>query len=149
MGTRGRLGAYNEAVTPEELWRAVGRELRRLRDEQGWTWARVEQEKGPNWQTVRANEDGDIGTVDKLAKHADALGVTIVDVLRSVLASKDFAISPEAVKLVRQFEAMSRDGRDALLNVARVLSASQPTPAKVDQLPPVPPKNKPRNGGSR
>jgi hypothetical protein len=112
---------YNVAVTPDELWRAVGESLLQTRHRRGWKPIDVERHAGPSYKTVQAIERGQVGTVQSLAQHAAALGVSIVDVIESVLTDARTPVTPEAAQIVRQFGEMTVAGRTALLAMATAL----------------------------
>ena len=67
-----------------------------------------------------------MGRVDMLARHAEALGLSIVDVLRSALDQSKSKISPEAARIVRKFQATTVEGREALMALARALPDEKP-----------------------
>ena len=126
---------YNVAVTPLELWQGIGRELQRLRLTQKWKWSDVEAAGGPSYKTVQAIENGDIGTVESLDRCAQALGLSIVDVVYRVLETGKTPLSPEAAHVVRKFEETTVAGRTALVAMANALPRAEkpageaPTPA--------------------
>lgn len=84
----------------------------------------VERAGGPSYKTVQAIEAGDIGTVDSLDKCATALGLSLVDVLSSVLTAQLTPLSPEAAQVVRKFAETTVEGRHALVAIAKALPAS-------------------------
>lgn len=118
--------SYNAGVTPEDLWRAVGEILLVHRTRKKWNPIDVERHGGPTYKTVQAIELGDVGRVDMLARHAEALGLSIVDVLRSALDQSKSKISPEAARIVRKFQATTVEGREALMALARALPDEKP-----------------------
>jgi hypothetical protein len=135
---------YNVDVTPAELWQQVGKILERARHDRKWRPADVERHGGPSYKTVQAIEVGDVGTVDMLDKCATALGISIVDVIHSVLASKVTPLSPEAAQIVRKYAETTVAGRHALVALAIALPteappAETPTPA-ADEGAPVKPR---------
>lgn len=123
---------YNVDVTPAELWQQVGKILERARHDRKWRPSDVEHHGGPSYKTVQAIEAGDVGTVEMLDKCANALGVSIVDVLHSVLASKVTPLSPEAAQIVRKYAETTVAGRHALVAMAIAL----PTEANPAETPP-------------
>jgi hypothetical protein len=138
-------GSYNEDVTPEELWRAVGELLLVQRTRLKLNPIDVERNGGPTYKTVQTIELGEIGRVDILAKHAAALGLSIVDVLRSALDTTG-ALSPEKALIVRKFEQTTVAGRTALLALAHALP-DEPTaaaPQGPHRLPDDRPRKAPR-----
>lgn len=127
--------SYNVTnVTPEELWSAVGETLQRARLSRKLKPMDVERAGGPSYKTVQAIEAGDVGTVDSLDKCARALGLSLVDVLYAVLASRETPLSPEAAQIVRRFSETTIAGRAALLQVANALPSHVPAPATVPTL---------------
>ena len=113
--------SYNAGVTPEDLWRAVGESLLLHRNRRGWNASDVERHGGPSYKTVQKHERGDIANVEKLAMHTEALGLSLVDVLRAALDRTSVPLSPEAAQIVRKFESTTLQGRQALLTVAQLL----------------------------
>jgi hypothetical protein len=130
-GVRASLGEvfYNVAVTPAELWKAVGLALQRARLDRHEKPIDVERAGGPTYKTVQAIEAGDTGTVDSLEKCARALDLSIVDVLHAVLESRVTPLSPEAAQIVRKFAETTVAGRTALLATANALPLAEPPPA--------------------
>jgi hypothetical protein len=103
------------------LLKAVGQDLQRARLDRKWKPTDVERAGGPSYKTVQAIEDGEPGHIESLDKCAKALQLSIVDVLYSVLASKETPLSPEAALLVRRFNETTIAGRQALLAMANAL----------------------------
>lgn len=104
------------------MWRAVGEFLLVYRKQRlHWDAVDVERHNGPSGKTVATVEAGEAKRVDVLEKHAAALGLSIVDVLRSVLDSSGSPLSPEAELIVRTYERTTVEGRAALLSLARAL----------------------------
>lgn len=125
LSEKAELFFYNVAnVTTAELWQSVGEELQRARLRRKWKPLDVERADGPSYKTVQAIEAGDVGTVESLDKYARALHLSIVDVLYSVLASRETPLSPEASQIVRRFSETTIAGRAALLQVANALPSS-------------------------
>lgn len=116
--------SYDASVTGEELWRAVGRSLREHREDRRWNASDIKRAGGPTNKTVAAIDQGEIGNVDSLTTYARALGLSIADILKALLA--DTPISPEAASLVRIYdEDLKGDVRSrlALVMAAEALSA--------------------------
>jgi transcriptional regulator with XRE-family HTH domain len=139
---------YNVDVTAEEMWQAVGVALQRARLERRWHLTDVERAGGPSYKTVQAIENGDAGTVESLAKCAQALNLSIVDILYEVLASKTTALSPEAAQVVRQFAQTTVAGRTAMLAMANALppaavTAGPPPIPGAEAAPPTPRRRRP------
>jgi transcriptional regulator with XRE-family HTH domain len=118
---RANLGnySYNVRVTTDELWRRVGRVLmdERLKRRQNWTEAGAKAGVDP--KTIQSIEQGEPGNVEKLAAHATAFGMSIVDVIASVLKATEEQPSREAVTLLRIFETLTEPDRTVLLVSAR------------------------------
>ena len=141
---------YPVEVTSADLWQQVGRLLAHARVDRHWGVMDVEHAGGPSYKTVQAIERGDVGTVESLDKCAQALDLTLVDLLYSVLAARVTPLSPEAAQIVRKFTATTVAGRQAMLTVAAALPLAAETtagpsrpdaaaaPAPVDPLPPAP-----------
>lgn len=114
-------------MTADAFWKHVGETLLLLRTRRGWDQVDIERQGGgPNHKTVKAIESGNIGTIDKLTAHADALGVSIVDVIRSVLSPQP--LSPEAQYVIRAYEDAGLKGRQALLAMAQAILHDEEAP---------------------
>lgn len=133
--------SYNAPVTPEDLWLAVGEILLVHRNRKKWNASDVERHGGPNYKTVESIEMGRVGRVDTLALHCEALGLSLVDVLRTALDKSSKKFSPEALKVVRKFESTTVEGRQAMLLLAVALPDAETTPPTPDRSPPAPPPN--------
>lgn len=135
--------SYDSPVTGEELWRAVGRALRDHREDRRLNASDVHRAGGPTNKTVTAIDSGEIGNVESLTTYAEALGLSIADIIKSILA--EGAISPEAAALVRIYDEDLRDdvrSRTALVLAAEALAAR----AAERRLPP---GRAAKGGGSR
>lgn len=119
---------YNVTVTSAEMWQAAGLVLQRARLDRKWKPIDVERAGGPTYKTVQAIEDGRVGNVKNLEKFAEALQISLVDVLHGVLASRVTPLSPEAAQVVRKFAETTVAGRTALLAMANALPHGEPTP---------------------
>jgi hypothetical protein len=115
------------AVTSAEMWRAVGEHLQRVRLARKWNPTDVERHGGPSYKTVQAIEDGEAGHTESFDKCARALGLSIVDILHAVVASRERPLSPEAALIVRKFNETTIAGRTALLSVANALPPAEST----------------------
>ena len=83
MHTSVGLLSYNAAMTFAELWRAVGRELRDVRERQGKKWNHVAKDTTPRLdsKTQQDIERGEPGMLETVERYAQALGLSSVDVL--------------------------------------------------------------------
>ena len=104
--------------------------------------------------TIKAIERGEPGTIAKLEVYAGALGLSIVDVLSSVLKAAEQPPTPEAAALVRCFEHLGVVDRRLLLASAERLleqheartrleaqvAAAAATPAPTPGPRPTPPR---------
>lgn len=115
-----------DAVTAKQFWQAVGEQLLIQRTRKGWNPIDVERAGGPNYATVQAIERGEIGRVDKLAQHAKALSVDLVDVMTTVLKTDAPTLAPEERLLIRKYQTSSLRGRRALVAMAEALEAETP-----------------------
>lgn len=109
-------------MSADDLWQRVGRSLRDLREAQGWPASGVARHQGPDGKTVKAIEQGRPGNTDSLDSYAQALGISLVDVLRSVIA--DTPSTPEAAEVARIMDDDLRhdvDGRASLVRIAQAL----------------------------
>lgn len=124
---RGGKVLYTLGVTSDELWRRVGRLLRDARERERLKPYDIQKRGGPDLKTIVKNEGGKISTVKSLDAHADVLGLTVVGLLRSVLA--ETPISPEAAAVLEAFQETDVAGRQAFLHVAQaVYRPRQKTP---------------------
>lgn len=126
---------YNAGVNPDDLWRAVGEILLVRRNRLKWNTSDVMRHGGPNYKTVGAIERGKVGRVGELTRHAEALGLSIVDVLRSALDKSSTKLTPEAAAVVRHFERTTVAGRQALVTTAQALPDAEGEPPGVHQSP--------------
>jgi hypothetical protein len=110
-----------------EMWRAVGEHLQRVRLARKWKPIDVERMGGPSYKTVQAIEDGEAGNVESLDRCARALGLSLVDILNTVLTARETPLSPEAASIVRKFNETTIAGRSALLSVANALPPARST----------------------
>jgi len=121
------LISYNSHVTSDDLWRDVGRHLRDVRERQGKKWlhlatdARTKFKAKLDPKTIQAIERGEPGQIDKLELLAQILGLSIVDVLSSVLKAAEQRPTPEAAALLRCFEHLGVVDRRLLLESAQRL----------------------------
>ncbi len=114
--------SYHPSVTDPEFWQAVGRELRRVREDKGLkSTSAVERAGGPTYKTVGNNERGLVGHVSSLQEHVDALGLSVVDLFRSVLAIRAEDMTTELALIVRKYQLADVDGRTALVATARAV----------------------------
>jgi transcriptional regulator with XRE-family HTH domain len=133
--------SYNVAVSPDELWRAVGRILQDRREGRDWTVNQTAELAGVDAKTVNSIEAGDVGQVNKVNALAGAFGLTIVDVISSALDRTKEPLSPEAKQLLRHFGRISVPARRAVLSVAEeypdapLEESPAPRPPPADQSP--------------
>jgi hypothetical protein len=148
------LFSYNVTMTSPELWRAVGRELRDVRERQGKKWNHIARETKPRLdaKTQQDIERGEPGTREALERYARALeryaralGLSIVDVLSGVLKAAEQRPTPEAAALLRCFEQLDVENRRLVLWTAQRLLEQQPVPDGGSGPTPVPvrPSKKP------
>jgi len=110
-------------MTSGDLWRAVGRALREVRERRpGKTFIAYFADLAEiDVNTISAIERGRPGTIAKLEDYAGALGLSIVDVLSSVLKAAEQRPTPEAAALLRCFEHLGVVDRRLLLESAERL----------------------------
>lgn len=113
--------SYNVGVNPDEMWKAVGRVLRDAREARKWNVSQASKRSGIDAKTIQTIEAGDAGNVEKLQLHAEAFGLSIVDVLSTVLEQTKEPLSPEAAMLLRQFEQLGVTNRRILVELAQSL----------------------------
>lgn len=128
MQTQPGLFSYNATMTTSDLWRAVGRELRDEREQQGLKWFHVSTKAKPKIdpKTLQAIERGDPGTMDTVERYAQVLGLSIVDVLSRVMKAAEERPTREAGALMRCFEQLDGENRMLVLWTARRLLEQQP-----------------------
>lgn len=120
-------------VTDDELWVAIGRALRDIREAKGWFNVIDVQNAGhghPNYATVQKHERGQLKTFAMLSDHTKALGMSVADLFAGVLAPiLNEPLTREAMTLVRLFEhQLSVKDRTLLLATADRLAGPE-TPA--------------------
>jgi hypothetical protein len=118
---------YNTPVTEAELWKAVGRELTRLRQDKEWRFAeRVAEASKPHGGvtviTVKGHEKGRVKTLQKLEIHARTLDVNLVDILQSIL-DRSGRTTTEANALLRRFSQLTSKEARGLLGMVDLLEA--------------------------
>ena len=118
---------YNVPVTPDEMWLAVGRVLKKTRQDRNLTPTDVERAGGPSYKTVQAIEAGEAGTVESLDKSARALGLSIVDVLVFVLESRATPLTAQEAAVVRGFNETTVPGQQAILQLVQALPRQKRT----------------------
>jgi transcriptional regulator with XRE-family HTH domain len=129
LHTQVGLFSYNATMTSSDLWRAVGRELRDEREQQGLKWFHVSTKAKPTKidpKTLQAIERGAVGTLDTVERYAQVLGLSIVDVVSRVLKTAEERPTREAVALLRCFEQLDGENRTLVLWTARRLLEQQP-----------------------
>jgi transcriptional regulator with XRE-family HTH domain len=121
--------------------------LQRARLDKGWTLSDVEDNGGPTYKTVKAIEGGKAGTVENLKKTAEALDLSLVDVLYSVLSSREKKLSPEAAFVVRRYDETTVAGRTALVATATAVPTVPPPVPEETTIAPVPAAETPLTPG--
>jgi hypothetical protein len=89
---------------------------------------------------VQAIEQGQAGTLQTLEQHAEALGVSIVDIFQTVIRTTAQALSPEAHRVARKYETTTVEGRQAFLTLANALPDAPPSPSQEAGLVPRSPR---------
>lgn len=147
MHTHAGLFSYNATMTSSDLWRAVGRELRDERERQGKKWNQIKKDTTPKLdsKTQQDIEQGRPGTLETVERYAQALGLSIVDVLSGVLTAAAQRPTREAAALLRCFEQLDAKNRMLVLWTATRLLEQQPAPdGEAGPAPvPVPPRKRP------
>jgi len=138
-------------MTSPELWRAVGRELRDARERLGKKWNHIAKETRPRLdaKTQQDIERGHPGTLETVERYAQALGLSIVDVLSAVLKDAEQRPTTEVAAVLRYFEQLDAENRWLVLWTVRRLLAMQlgvpdaaVTPVAVPARPPKKPPTK-------
>lgn len=140
---------YTVDVTSADMLLAVGLALQRARLARKWTLSQVEKHGGPSYKTVQTIEEGTAGNFESMDKCAHALDLEIVDVLDSVLRSRETPLTPEAAMIVRVFNETTVELRTAfvaLANAAKALQAAAPAGPATEPAPatPRPPRPAPK-----
>lgn len=108
-----------------ELLRRVGQHLMLIRIEKG---LHMNEIGNPSDKIVKQIDAGKAVKLETIEAYAQALGLTIGDVLRTVLIEPAQALSPEASALLRRFDMMSMRQRYILVAMAEELTASVALP---------------------
>lgn len=126
-------------MSDADLWRAVGAELRAIRERAGWRSTNAIARSGAavDQKTLDAIERGQAGNVAKIGAYCRALGVDLADVL-AVIIARPVAVSADAMRVARLYDAAPDAGRRALDALAAALAAPSapatppgaPTPAR-------------------
>jgi hypothetical protein len=140
--------SYDALVTDMEFWRAIGEELMLIRTRRGWTNPTDVMNAGggyPNYSTIQANERGDIGNLKSLTRHAQALDVSLVDVVRRVLTAHEARdpVPAEALRVLRKYQSTTVEGKIALVAIASALPDAAEeiqTAAVTSRRPPAAPR---------
>lgn len=120
-------------MTDRELWELVGEQLLLRRSKLGLKPFDVDQAGGPNYKTVQAIDRGEIARVASVSEYAQVVGLSLVDILRSILQRESEPLTPEAAQLLEKFRKTTNGGRGALLAIARELPLAGPE--VLDELP--------------
>lgn len=107
--------SYNGHVTTDEMWKQVGRLLKEHREERGITQVAVHEQTGVDMKTIRSIDAGEVSNLQKLQAYTEALGLTLVSVLTTVLDRSKVPLTPEARQLLERFGRISIHARQALL----------------------------------
>lgn len=103
-------------VTADDLWREVGRILERARG--GVAFTNIRDATGIDPKTLQSIEAGSPGNLSKVERYAQHLGLSLVDVLRSLLSA--VALTTDAAELLRRWDDLSPRQRKAYLQLLRV-----------------------------
>lgn len=126
--------SYDGAVSNDELWVAVGRHLRHLRQERGFTSTlKLAGAADPHTQkTFDRIERGQPGQLRSIHLYCDKLGVTLADALRAVLPVG--ALSGQATLIAEAYQ-----GSDLKAQQLVEMALDVPPPAaRRDQVPDAP-----------
>lgn len=103
---------YNPTVTDDDLWKMVGRLLQRTREDKGWrTPTDVYSHGGPHNNIVTRHEHGKMSSVKSLAKHAQALDISVTDLFRTALDQAKPVLSPQARRIAQRFDGLDASDR--------------------------------------
>lgn len=108
-----------------ELLRRVGQHLMLVRIEKGLHMVDI---GNPSDKIVKKIDAGKAVKLETIEAYAQALGLSLGDVLRAVLAEPSQALTPEAVALLRRFDVMTVRQRYILQTMAEELTASARQP---------------------
>jgi hypothetical protein len=129
------------SVTSEDLWRAVGAQLRDIRVRKGFAtpaefYGRFRE---PAANTITTIEAGKTATLAPVETYCRVLGVSLPDVLRQALGKESLAA--DAVRVARAYQHCPNEGlRHAAWALALVMERE---PAPTTPVPP--PSDAPRN----
>ena len=130
--------SYVLPVTNEQLWRAVGMELGRIRARKGFSSTHaMYRGGGPATGTIEDIENGRVGNLDRVDAYCTALGVALADVLRTVLEGEDEHADPlsaDALWVGRMYQegpdAAMRGGMLGLAKAQSLLLSAAPASAQ-------------------
>ena len=108
-----------------ELLRRIGQHLMLVRIEKGLHMRDI---GNPSDKIVKKIDAGQAVKLETIEAYAQALGLSLGDVLRSVLVEPSQRLSPEAAALLRRFDMMSIRQRYILQTMAEELTASATLP---------------------
>jgi len=123
--------SYDSSVTDTQLWTAFGRALAAHRLSRGYDAPRDLKRAvraAPNERTMEAIEDGRPGHTASITAYCEALGVSLVDVLASVLP--DAKLSAGALAAARRYAGVSPAAQAA---VEAVLAIAPRAPTTLPQ----------------
>lgn len=117
------------AMTDQQLWACVGRELAEIRKRAGHvsTLAVYRNAPGaPATGTLDDIEEGRVGNLDRVEAYCKALDVSFVAVLRAALNDDEEALSADALWVARMFQDGPNDDlRHAIRDAAKAQDALQ------------------------
>lgn len=106
----------------EDLLREVGRRVAQVRRDRGWTQEALAEAVGIEPVTLSRLETGDRAlSLTMLAGMADALGVTLAELVDTGRTVPVPVLAPDEAELVRLFGSLAPSARDVVLRVAREL----------------------------
>lgn len=124
-------------MTSEQLWRAVGAQLRDIRLRKGFAtpaefYGRFRE---PAANTITAIESGNAATLSPVETYCRVLGVFFPDVLRQVLGKDQ--LGADAVRVAHAYQACRNEAlRQAAWALALVLEREGDQPPQIPGLPP-------------
>jgi hypothetical protein len=118
-------------MSADEFWYRVGLAFRNLREDRRLNYSEVSRTSKELGQpitdkTIEKIDHGEIGNVSSLSAYAAALGLSIVDVVRSVVAERPF--TPEANLVARTMDEELRENvlaRRGFVDMARSFQESR------------------------
>jgi transcriptional regulator with XRE-family HTH domain len=110
----------SQVVTDNELARAIGEQLLLTRTRRKLSQREITKRGGGTQPTLQKIELGELGLWSQVTAYAHAMNVTLVDILREILAGTPAPpLSAEAAEMQELFAALPPGARRAFLQMAQ------------------------------